>query len=291
MEIIHSNATLRRSVRRLKARDKTIVLVPTMGALHAGHEACIELARKHGDTVVVSIFVNPAQFGPGEDFESYPKDMTEDLALCERAGCDVVFAPTVEDMYPETQVVWVEPGDLATPLCGAGRPGHFRGVCTVVCKLFNIAGPDVAVFGQKDAQQALVIRSMVSQLGMGVDIRLCPVVREPDGLACSSRNRYLGSGERVRAARIYEALVRATEAISAGERDPAAVCGEVRSQLEGSVDVEYVELLDTKALRPVTRAADHVILAVAGRIGRTRLIDNVVLRLDASGGVAEAPLF
>ncbi|MEE9270985.1 MAG: pantoate--beta-alanine ligase [Candidatus Krumholzibacteria bacterium] len=293
METIRTNQPLRGTIRRSKAQGKSVVLVPTMGALHDGHRACIELGRKHGDVLVVSIFVNPTQFGPGEDFESYRVTLEDDFSLCRQLGCDIVFAPQVHDMYPEEHVLWVQPGDLAEPLCGATREGHFRGVCTVVRKLFDVVEPNVAVFGQKDAQQALVIREMVTQLGLNIDVVLCPVIREDDGLACSSRNRDLAPGERERAAGIYQGLLAGKQILAAGERDPREVCSAVRERLErdGAVEVEYIELLDTTELRPLVRARGKVILAVAGRVGRTRLIDNLVLRVDLDGGVVEDSLF
>lgn len=287
MERLNTIASMRDFVHNARqgGAGRGVSFVPTMGALHDGHRACVDVARKHGDVLVVSIFLNPTQFAPGEDLDKYPADRDRDLELCRSWGCDVVFTPTVKEMYPEPQTVWVEPGDLAEPLCGRSRPGHFRGVATVVAKLFTAVDPDVAVFGQKDAQQALIIRAMVRQLGFPVALKLAPTVREKDGLAISSRNAYLSAGERALAPAFHRALERGQQAVAAGERDPAAVVSTVDTALDdaGVREVEYVELLDTKSLKAVDRVSGRVILAGAVRIGATRLIDNIVLDVTDAG--------
>lgn len=293
MEVFDDIGALRTTLRRARER-RPVVLVPTMGALHDGHGACVEVAREvERGLVVVSIFVNPSQFGPGEDLLTYPRDLDRDLAVCRRWGVGVVFAPPVETMYPSPQDVWVEVEELARPLCGRSRPGHFRGVATVVAKLFGIVTPQVAVFGQKDAQQALVIREMVRGLDMPVELRLARTVREADGLALSSRNVNLDGQERRRAAGIYQALLGAARLIEAGERDGGVVEDAVKARLgEGGVEeVEYAELRSAGDLSPMDRLQGRVILAVAARVGGTRLIDNMVFEVTSGGAVVDVALF
>ncbi len=273
---------------------RRVAFVPTMGALHAGHMACVEAARKVENALVVaSIFVNPTQFLAGEDLDAYPRTMEKDAALLDRAACDVLFAPSAGVMYPEPQTVWVEPGPLAEPLCGVFRPGHFRGVATVVSKLFGIVRPDVAVFGQKDAQQALVVRAMAGQLCDPVEIRLARTVREPDGLAMSSRNAYLSQAERQQAACLYAALSEARALLEAGERDPRAVEDAARRVLtRAGVDrIDYTELRRADDLSALERVEGRAILAIAARVGATRLIDNMVFEVGAGRVVTDAPLF
>jgi pantoate--beta-alanine ligase len=293
METFRAIDDLRAHLRTEKQAGRTVAFVPTMGGLHEGHKSCIDIARRLGDVLVVSIFVNPTQFGPTEDLNSYPTTEAADLNLCAAAGCDAVLMPAVEEMYPFSQAVWVDPGPLAAPLCGRTRRNHFRGVTTVVAKLFHVVEPDVAVFGQKDAQQALVIRHMVEQLNMPVRLALSPVVRGSDGLACSSRNRYLSRAEREQATAIYRGLCAGRETAAAGETDPRVVVDAVRSCLaEAQIDdVEYIELLDAVRLEPVDRVAGKLLVAVAARVGTTRLIDNIVLNVAAGGRVTETLLF
>jgi pantoate--beta-alanine ligase len=243
-------------LRAALAGRQAIGLVPTMGAFHAGHLALIRAARAENDTAVVSVFVNPAQFAAGEDFERYPRDDERDAALAEEAGVDVLFVPPVEELYPPGFQTWVEVEELGAVLEGLHRPGHFRGVATVCCKLFNIVRPEKAYFGQKDAQQVAVVRRMVRDLNLGVEIRALPTVRDPDGLALSSRNAYLSPAERAQALALPKALA---------TRDPARA----RALLDG-LDVDYLEVAD---LEPR-------VLAAAVRVGKTRLIDNVVLEGD-----------
>jgi len=275
-----------------KQRGKRVVLVPTMGALHDGHGACIRMGQTvKNAAVVVSIFVNHAQFGPNEDFSSYPRTMETDLALCREWSVDAVFAPTQEVMYPAEarQRTWVNVDGLTEPLCGRRRPGHFRGVTTVVSKLFNIIQPDVAVFGQKDAQQVLVIREMIEHLNIPVKLKTASIAREKDGLARSSRNVRLNEEERTRAASIFGVLRKALDRINRGERDPSKLTDAVRCDIHngGIGDVEYVDILDADDLSALETIEGKVILAVAVNVGKTRLIDNVVFRIGDDGMAEE----
>jgi pantoate--beta-alanine ligase len=254
-------------------------LVPTMGFFHDGHLSLMRAARAANATVVVSLFVNPAQFGPDEDLAAYPRDEQRDLALAGEAGVDVVFAPAVDEVYPDGFDTSVEVRGLTEPLDGATRPGHFKGVTTVVTKLFNMVGPDTAYFGQKDAQQALVIRKLVRDLNMPVRIEVCPTVRELDGLALSSRNAYLNAEERERALAISRALRAAERAVEGGQLDAAAVITAARHELdEAGIEPEYLELRSATDLTPAERVNGATLLAVAARVGRARLIDNTMLK-------------
>lgn len=254
-------------------------LVPTMGFLHEGHLSLARRARMECDLVVMSIFVNPTQFGPEEDLESYPRDLGRDLALAEEAGVDVVFHPSAAEMYAPGHATWVDVEGLTEHLCGARRPGHFRGVTTVVSKLFAVCEPDRAYFGGKDAQQALVIRRMARDLDEAVEVIVCPTVRESDGLAMSSRNAYLTPAERVQAPVLHRALVEAEALIAGGERDPRVVVAAIVGRLAEapSASVDYVEVVSTSDLRPTDRIDGEVLVAAAVRLGGTRLIDNVVV--------------
>ena len=254
-----------------------IGLVPTMGALHAGHENLIETARRECRTIVVSIFVNPIQFGPGEDYSQYPRTLERDLEACARRGADLVFVPSVEEMYPLPQLTFVEVTRISEHLCGKFRPGHFRGVATVVLKLLNIVQPQRAYFGEKDMQQLQVIRRMVLDLNVPVTIVGVPTVREPDGLALSSRNKYLSEEERRAAPALYQALQAAARRIKEGERDVTKARTAALEILEKHplVRVEYLEVVDPDELAPVSTIGSSVRIAVAIWVGRTRLIDNV----------------
>ncbi len=271
---------------------RSVALVPTMGALHRGHLALLDRAREVADRVVLSIFVNPLQFGPGEDLDRYPRTLERDLALAASRGVDLVFAPPVEVMYPEgPPVVRVSPGRMGEPLCGAGRPGHFEGVLTVVARLFGILRPEVAVFGRKDAQQAALIRRMVRDLALGVEIEVAPLVREGDGLAMSSRNVYLSPEMRSRAPGIFHALREAAERFAGGELDPTALETAFRAALDRRVEgggdapsggtglfrVEYAQVVNPETLARPEEASPGDLLAVAVHLGSTRLLDNVVL--------------
>ncbi len=262
-----------------RARER-IGLVPTMGALHEGHRSLIRRAKAECDVVVVSIFVNPTQFGPQEDFSAYPRPLEADLAICREDGADVVFCPPVSEMYDPAAATTVSVARLTERLCGAHRPGHFNGVTTVVAKLFNIVQPDVAFFGQKDAQQAVVIRKMVRDLLWPIEIVVCPIIREPDGLAMSSRNAYLSPAERQQALSLSAALAWAREQVAGGERStPILIEGMTRRILEaGPASIDYVEVVDAEELTPVPQIEGTCLLALAVRIGRTRLIDNVVIQ-------------
>jgi pantoate--beta-alanine ligase len=280
MRVIRTVAELRDALGPSRRAGRTIGFVPTMGAFHDGHLSLMRRARELADVVVVSLFVNPTQFRPGEDLSAYPRDEARDTELAEGAGVDVLFVPNVEEVYPPGFSTTVQVGDLTAPLEGFSRgPEHFHGVTTVVTKLFNMVQPDIAVFGQKDAQQALVIRRMARDLNMPVRIEVAPTVREPDGLAMSSRNAYLDDDSRARAVALSRGLRAAEEATAAGERDPAVLVAVARGPLEqAGIEPEYVELVSTEDLRPVDRLDGEALLAVAARVGPARLIDNVILR-------------
>jgi pantoate--beta-alanine ligase len=278
---VRSVKELREALAPERRAGRTIGLVPTMGYFHDGHLSLIRRARDQCDVVVVSLFVNPAQFGPGEDLETYPRDEARDAELAEAEGVDLLFAPPVEEVYPDGFDTRVTVGGLTETLEGAhDQRGaeHFAGVTTVVTKLFNMAGPDVAYFGQKDAQQALVIRRLVRDLDIPVRIEVCPTVREPEGLALSSRNAYLTADERERALGLSRALRAAEAAVRAGQVDAQAVLSAARGELDAhGIDPDYLELRSTADLSPVDRVNGSTLLAVAARVGRARLIDNTIL--------------
>ena len=249
-----------------------------MGALHAGHLSLVRGARASCDAVVASIFVNPTQFGPNEDLAKYPRSFERDRELLEDEGVEILFAPSVEEMYPAGSVTWVTVEELSGKLDGRSRPGHFRGVTTVVSKLFHIVEPDVAVFGQKDAAQVAIIRRMVRDLHLPVEIVVCPIVREPDGLAMSSRNSYLDPEQRKHALVLHRSLMRVKHLADAGERDAAKLAAVGRAEFDkGPVRLDYFELVDPENLDPVDDVSGGALVAVAAFVGTTRLIDNVVL--------------
>jgi len=261
-----------------RGRGERLAFVPTMGFLHAGHTALMDEAHRHGDRVVLSIFVNPLQFGPNEDLDRYPRDLPGDLQKAAAHGVDAVFLPTPANMYPPGHQTTVQVHQLEQGLCGGSRPGHFVGVATVVCKLFNIVRAHVAVFGEKDFQQLAIIRRMVRDLDMPVEIVALPTVREADGLAMSSRNKYLLPDERQRATALSRALFAARDACAAGQRDAARLVEGVVAALQGQVTrIDYVELRDAESLQPLVTVDAPAVLAVAAFVGRTRLIDNVRL--------------
>jgi pantoate--beta-alanine ligase len=270
-------AGVRGALDRARARGAFVGLVPTMGALHEGHLSLIRTAREENGFVVVSIFVNPTQFGAGEDLESYPRDLERDVTLAREAGSDLAFNPRVSEMYPRGFCTWVEVEGLTQGLCGASRPGHFRGVCTVVAKLFHICEPDRAYFGEKDAQQLAVIRKMVKDLDIPVEVVGCPTVREPDGLALSSRNVRLSPQERAQAPVLLRALLAARTAIENGERDAARLKEGMRAVLADAdlASIDYVEIVNAGDLAPVTTVGGSCLLALALWFGATRLIDNI----------------
>lgn len=261
------------------APDASVGFVPTMGALHAGHMKLVEDCRAASDVVVVSIFVNPLQFGPNEDLARYPRPFERDVALCEAAGVDVLFAPEADAFYAAGHATFVDVEGLDRHLCGAARPGHFRGVCTVVLKLFNLVKPRRAWFGQKDIQQALILKRMVSDLAVDVEMVLSPTVREPSGLALSSRNKYLSEDEKSRASALYRGLTRAREAWGRGERAAAALAALARAEIERSAPtrIDYVEVVSQARLHPLETVDEPAVVAVAVFYGTTRLIDNILL--------------
>ncbi|MHC4740063.1 MAG: pantoate--beta-alanine ligase [Planctomycetota bacterium] len=281
MEVAKTIESVRTLVKSARSGGKKIGLVPTMGALHIGHISLIERAVEECDFVVVSIFVNPTQFGPDEDFDKYPRNFDADLKICKKAGIDVVFVPTIEHMYSARNLTWVNVEKLTEPLCGRFRHGHFRGVTTVCAKLFNIVAADVAYFGQKDAQQALVIKRMVADLNMPLEIAVCPTVREPDGLAVSSRNQYLTDLQRKDAACIYKSLQKCSQLINAGVTDTKKIINEMSKVINQvpSIEIEYLSIVDAETLQAVDHITGTILTAIAVRIGTVRLIDNILVDL------------
>ena len=280
MEIIKTAEEMQQRALELKRAGRVVGLVPTMGYLHEGHLSLMRLARKQCDVLVVSIFVNPAQFGPNEDLEAYPRDFERDEALCAQEGVDLLFYPETENMYAGDASVRVDEDALSGVLCGASRPGHFRGVCTVVAKLFNLVQPDLAVFGEKDAQQLRIIERLVRDLNFPVGIIRGPIVREPDGLAMSSRNKYLSETQRKNALCLSRSLEQVAELFGQGERE-AMVLREAMANLIRSVpeaEIDYIEIVDDTSLVTVDEIRNDVLVALAVRMGDTRLIDNLVLR-------------
>ncbi len=284
--LVHTVRAVRDAVDIARKAGRSIALVPTMGALHAGHVSLIEAATATRAFTVVSIYVNPTQFGPNEDLDNYPRTLDADREACRAAGADLIFAPDTPAMYPPDDQTIVKPGTLASTMCGAQRPGHFDGVCTVVAKLFNIVRPDVAYFGQKDAQQALIITQMAEDLRFGIDIAVCPIVREPDGLARSSRNEYLSAAQRRQSLCLYRALCSGRDALESGAapteqivKEMERIVSEADRGVEAPVSVEYLVIVDPRTLDPVVQPVDQVLLAGAIRVGATRLIDNLVLDL------------
>ncbi|MBY0461239.1 MAG: pantoate--beta-alanine ligase [Gemmataceae bacterium] len=279
MTTVTTIAEVRRLVAEARAAGKTVGLVPTMGALHEGHAALVRSARKASGFVVVPIFVNPTQFGPKEDFAKYPRTLEADQKLCAQAGADLIFAPAVEEMYPANSFTFVDIGKLGDHLCGATRPGHFRGVCTVVLKLFHIVTPDVAHFGAKDYQQARIISQMVRDLNVTVEVRVEPTVREPDGLARSSRNRFLTPEERALAPRIYQALQATRARALGGEIDVARLESALLAELSAisGARADYARVMDADTLQPLARLDRPAVVAAAVFLGATRLIDNLLI--------------
>jgi pantoate--beta-alanine ligase len=280
MQVIASVFDMQSTAENLRSKDRLIGLVPTMGALHEGHLSLIRLAKERADTVIVSIFVNPTQFGPSEDYANYPRDLGRDLDLCEKAGADLVFTPAVEEMYPKGFSTYVSEELISKPLCGISRPAHFRGVTTIVAKLFNIVRPDLAVFGQKDAQQVAVIKKMVNDLHFCVDIVTAPTVREPDGLAMSSRNRFLTTTQRGEALVISQALHKAKEMVVSGVHNSDRLIAEA-THLMGNrrrVRVIYASIVDRCTMEAVREVLPgKAMMAIAAWVDEVRLIDNVLL--------------
>jgi len=282
MEIIETIDGMRKAIAKAKSTGKKIGLVPTMGALHAGHISLVKAAKKETDFAVVSIFVNPTQFGPTEDIDKYPRPFEADRKACKDSGVDIVFAPTVKEMYPQQNITWVNVEKLSEPLCGKTRPIHFRGVATVCTKLFNIVQPDIAFFGQKDAQQTVVIKQMVADLNMPLKIVVCPTVREKDGLAMSSRNKYLNAEQRKDAPLLYAALQEAEVFIGAGERKSSFLKEQMKKLLSISsrTEIDYISIADAKTLEEIDEIKGKILIAMAVKLGPARLIDNIVLDVE-----------
>jgi pantoate--beta-alanine ligase len=279
MRICNTIEDMRAACRSARTGGKRLGFVPTMGALHDGHVSLVRTARASCDVIAASIFVNPAQFGPNEDLAKYPRTFERDRELLEKEGVELLFAPSVEEMYPAGAVTWVTVEGLSDKLDGRSRPGHFRGVTTVVAKLFHIVEPDAAFFGQKDAAQVVIIRRMVRDLNFPVEIVACPIVREPDGLAMSSRNAYLDPQQRKQALVLHRALMRVKESWEAGERAAAKLAAAGREEVaeEKSVRLDYFEIVDADSLDPVETVVGGALVAVAAFLGPTRLIDNILL--------------
>lgn len=281
MEIVRRAASMQEVCAKVRDNGRKIGLVPTMGSLHEGHRALIRRASDAADVVVVSIFVNPTQFAPGEDFAAYPRDLTADVDACIAEGVDYVFAPEADELYSPGSTTYVEVAGISDVSEGKSRPGHFRGVATVVAKLFSLVRPAVAVFGQKDAQQVSVVRRLIDDLFLGVELQVVPVVRDEDGLALSSRNAYLSEEERRAAGGVPRALDAARELIAGGERQAEAVLAEVRRILEEepTLEIDYLDLVEEYDFEPVSEVRDRSVLVLAVRAGRTRLLDNLPIRL------------
>jgi pantoate--beta-alanine ligase len=279
MEISPSIEEARKSLARLRCEKKRVGLVPTMGALHEGHFSLVRSAKQQCDVVAVSLFVNPTQFGPQEDFSKYPRNFEHDCEMLQKEAVDLLFAPSAEEMYPKGTVSYVTVEGLSEKLCGKSRPGHFRGVTTVVAKLFHIVEPEVAFFGQKDAAQVAIIQRMVRDLNMRVKVVVCPIIREPDGLAMSSRNAYLDAEHRKAARVLYRSLLRAEELFKQGERNAAKLIAAGKEVFveEPSVRLDYFEIVDPENLEAITHLSQKSLAAAAAFVGTTRLIDNLEL--------------
>ena len=281
MKTIRDIGEMQQISEAIRLKGRRIGFVPTMGYLHEGHLSLIRRAREASDAVVLSIYVNPTQFGPNEDLDKYPRDFDRDEALAKNAGADYLFYPSDAMMYPKHYLTYVNVDEITTKLCGRTRPGHFQGVTTICTKLFHIVKPHVAVFGQKDAQQALIIRRMVKDLNFDLEIITAPIVREPDGLAMSSRNTYLSSQERNQALVLKKSLDLASQMIEQGERDAVLIQTKMRELINQSplAKIDYVEIVSQEDLEPISTPQGDVLIAVAVYFGKTRLIDNVMLRL------------
>lgn len=280
MRIIHTIKEMASFLRKARLQGKAIGFVPTMGALHVGHLGLIRRARQDNDIVVVSIFVNPMQFGPKEDYKRYPRNLKLDARLSAKGGADIIFCPTVQEMYRDNYKTHIIVEDLSSMLCGRFRPGHFKGVATVIAKLFNIVNPDIAYFGQKDAQQAMIIKKMVNDLNFPIKIKVMPTIRENDGLAISSRNAYLNEKERRDAAVLYQALNLAKDLIMQGNSAPLDITRKMKRLInrKRSANIQYISIVDLGTLKPVGIIKEKVLIALAVYMGKTRLIDNIIAK-------------
>ncbi|MBD7910849.1 MULTISPECIES: pantoate--beta-alanine ligase [Clostridium] len=281
MKVVSTIKEVRDAVREWRKEGLTVGFVPTMGYLHEGHKSLIDKAVEENDRVVVSIFVNPTQFGPNEDLESYPRDLERDSSLCSDSGVNVIFTPQREEMYPEGFCTSINMTGLTENLCGKSRPVHFGGVCTVVTKLFNIVAPDKAYFGQKDAQQLAIIKRMVSDLNLNIEVVGCPIIREEDGLAKSSRNTYLSKEERRAAVILSKSLKLGLEAINSGERNSRNIIELIKGNIESEklAKIDYVQIVDLLSMKDVETIEKPVLVAIAVYIGKTRLIDNFIFEI------------
>lgn len=277
MKVVKTVEDVRNFVNEQKKQGKSIGLVPTMGFLHKGHRSLIERARKENDAVIVSVFVNPTQFGPNEDYDNYPKDLESDMKMCEKCGVDLIFNPNPENIYEMHHKTYINVEDISGQLCGLSRPTHFRGVCTIVAKLFNISKADRAYFGQKDAQQLAILKKMVKDLNFDIELIACPIVREKDGLAMSSRNKYLTELEREDATVLYRSIQAAKAIIKKGVKaqDVVKVMSEVIAEVSYA-KIDYIQVVDAEFLQPVDVIDEDVLVALAVYIGKARLIDNFV---------------
>ena len=277
MEIFNKINLVRSKVNEWKKEGLSVGLVPTMGALHIGHESLVQKARKECDRVVVSVFVNPIQFGPNEDYNKYPRQLDKDSAICHKNGVDLIFVPADEEMYPDIGVFTyvIPPEFFKDKLCGKTRKGHFDGVTTVVTKLFNIVQPDNAYFGQKDAQQLIIIRKMIRDLNIPVKVISCSIIRDNDGLACSSRNAYLSIEDHKKALSIHKVLFKAEELYNLGKRDKSGVLKEAQECLDKFIELEYLEAYDANTFEPVDELKHDILFAIAAKVGNVRLIDNI----------------
>jgi len=281
MRIIKSIQSLRISIKKIKAQNKTIGFIPTMGALHQGHLSLIRKSQRDNNTTIISIFVNRKQFSPKEDFSTYPRPAKKDILLAKKENVDIIFYPSEKEMYPTSFLTSIKVDRITGILCGSSRPGHFRGVTTVIGKLINIVAPHVLYLGQKDAQQAVVLMRMVTDLNFSVSVKVCPIVREADGLALSTRNRYLTSRQRSEAAVLYESLKQAKKKVLAGERNATRIISVIRKQIKkhSSGTVDYIACTDADSLISLKRITGRVMIALAVKFGRTRLIDNIIFRV------------
>lgn len=279
IKVVRSPKAMQKIADEIHRRGKIIGFVPTMGYLHEGHLSLVRIARKKSDYVIVSIFVNPTQFGPHEDFAQYPRDFERDKRLLIKENVDYIFYPTAKSMYQENYKTYVEVMDLSDVLCGKSRPGHFKGVTTIVAKLFNIVKPDLAVFGEKDAQQAIIIKQMTKDLNFPIKIIIAPTVREKDGLAMSSRNVYLTPAERMQAPILYQSLQHAKKMIENGEKDSRKIIGVMRELINYMPDanIDYIAIVDAKTLKPIDQIKGETLIALAVKFGKARLIDNVII--------------